>query len=71
MKHSRNNSIAASAIIRHVCGGGYLGAAWPQYVKGLPRVFSPRKAMELAQVRAWWIDRLSDHNFMEVTDEVQ
>jgi len=66
----RNTSIAAAAIIRHVHSGGWLGAAWPQYVRGLPRQFSPRKAMEAALKRCWYLHEMGNYNFRGEMNEV-
>ena len=46
---NRRVSIAASAIVRHVLNGGYLGASWPLYIN--LRGASANKAMEVARQR--------------------
>ena len=46
---NRRVSIAASAIVKHVLDGGYLGASWPMYIN--LHGASAKKAMEVAQRR--------------------
>lgn len=56
---TRRMPIAASAIVNHVRLGDWLGASWPQYVKGLPKGMSPGelgRAFELAEQR--FLDRI-------------
>lgn len=59
MKTSPKISVAASAIIRHVADGGWIGASFPLYIRECRRLNSDeyRGARALAQRRwpdVWW-----------------
>jgi hypothetical protein len=70
-KHHPRVSVAASAIVRHLIGGGWLGASYPWYIKACRPLRGGEftAALRLANFRLYGgLARLNRRNF-EAADE--
>jgi hypothetical protein len=65
----RKLSVAASAILRHIAEGNWIGASWPHYIPEVRRLGAQkyRAAWQLAVLRAinedWSLNQKNQRNF--------